>query len=68
MTCDFGSFSVISGRCVGGNERLHAMEHLLRLKIFSLQARIEPGTARSTGSRERTPCPSRMNTVTGLRN
>ena len=44
MTCDFppvlfNSISVISGRWVGDNERLYAMEPRLRLKRFPPSAR-----------------------------
>ena len=45
----FNSISVISGRCMGDNERLHAMEPRVRLERFSPQAGLEPWTARSVG-------------------
>ena len=41
------SISVITGRWEVENEKLCAMEPRFRLKIFSSQARIEPGTTRS---------------------
>ena len=41
----FNSFSVISGRCAGNNERLCAMELRLRLGRFRLEAWLEPGNA-----------------------
>ena len=47
----FNSISVISGRCVGDNERLCAMESRLRLKISLPQAGHETGAARSVGQR-----------------
>ena len=47
----FSSFSVISGRCAGNNERLCAMELRLRLGRFRLEAWLEPGNARSVGRR-----------------
>ena len=45
------SSSVISGRWLGDNERLCAMESLLRLKRPPPQEGLEPGTARSVGQR-----------------
>ena len=43
----FNSISVISGRCMGDNERQCAMEPCLRSERFPLQAGLETGTARS---------------------
>ena len=45
------SISVISGRWLGNNERLCAMEPRLRLKKSLPQAELEPGTARSADQR-----------------
>ena len=47
----FNSISVISGRYAGNNGRLCAMELRLRLGRFRLEARLEPGNARSVGKR-----------------
>ena len=45
------SISVISGRRLGNNERLCAMEPRLRLKKFLPQAGLKPGTAKSADQR-----------------
>ena len=39
----FNSISVISGRWADDNERLCAMEHRLRLRIFNLERGQNPG-------------------------
>ena len=53
----FNSISVLSGRWLADNERLCAMEPLLRSERFPPQARLEPGTGRSKGQRYYTLCP-----------
>ena len=46
---DVNSISVISGRSVGDNKRLYAMEPRFCLKRSSPQVGLEPGSARSAG-------------------
>ena len=46
----FNSISVISGRWLADNERICAIEPLLRSIRFPPQARLESGIARSVGS------------------
>ena len=45
----FNSISVISGRWLADNERICAIEPLLRSIRFPPQARLESGIARSVG-------------------
>ena len=47
LQCFFNSISVISGRLVGDNERLCAMEPCLQMK--KKKRGIEPWTAKSVG-------------------
>ena len=47
----FNSISVISGRWLVDNERMCAIEPILRSERFPPQARLEPGIARSEGER-----------------
>ena len=47
----FNSISIISGRCLGDNKRLCAMEPRLQLKRSPPPAEFELGTARSAGQR-----------------
>ena len=42
----YNSILVLSGRCIGDNEKLSAMEPRLRSKRSTLQAGLESGTAR----------------------
>ena len=46
----FNSISVISGRWLADNERICAIEPLLRSIRFPSQARLDSGIARSVGS------------------